>query len=245
MQAQSSNAASARQQFGAGPAYRKASKWQGFLACLHELSWVLQDAVLGSLLRTLGLGQDHSAHSSSGAVQYPLRAASYSSASCDLSRPQWVAALHALGFQPGARTVWIAEGLVMYITEQETRALFQACAAASGPASAMLCVSASQQAIESAKTSKNELMRTWKFGLRGPEVAPFFASSGWQVGLCQQRGDFTPDYELEGVRIYRRSRKGKLEGGQQAQETFAKDPEFDTKSSVGGRGSWFIVATKQ
>ena len=242
MRMQSSNAASSGQAFRDGPRYRKLSKWQGFLASLQELSWVLHDLLLGSVRRMLGRGGVQAGPG--GAAQYPLKAASYASASCDLARPDWLAKLKGLGYEAGAGTLWIAEGLIMYITEQATHALFQACLRGSGPASRLLVVSASQQAIDSARTSTNELTRTWKFGLDAPQVAPFFRRSGWRVLLMQQRGDFTPDYEVDGVRIYRRIRKGKLEKGSQAPETFKKDPEFDNPSSVGGRGSWFIVATK-
>ena len=242
MQAQSSNAASSGQAFRAGPRYRKLTKWQGFLAGLQELSWVLHDLLLGSFWRMLGRGGMQAGPG--GVLQYPLKAASYASASCDLARPDWITKLKGLGYEAGASTLWIAEGLIMYITEQDTHALFQACLHSSGPASRLLVVSASQQAIESAKSSTSELTRTWKFGLDAPQVAPFFLRSGWRVLLMQQRGDFTPDYEVDGVRIYRRIRKGKLEQGRQAPETFKKDPEFDNPSSVGGRGSWFIVAAK-
>ena len=50
---ESSNAASVGSSLGQGPQFRKASKWQGFLAGLQELSWALQEVVLGSLQRLM------------------------------------------------------------------------------------------------------------------------------------------------------------------------------------------------
>lgn len=50
---ESSSAASVGGSLGRGAQFRKASKWQGFLASLQELSWALQEVVLGSLQRLM------------------------------------------------------------------------------------------------------------------------------------------------------------------------------------------------
>lgn len=53
---------------------------------------------------------------------------------CDL-REDWPAKLVAAGFQPGARTVWIAEGLLVYLTPQDVDSLLAVVTSLSAPGS--------------------------------------------------------------------------------------------------------------
>jgi O-methyltransferase involved in polyketide biosynthesis len=73
-------------------------------------------------LAALGAGFDRS---KAAGARHALRAASWTGLSADLGRPGVVAALVAAGFDVGQPTVWVAEGLLMYLTEQQTDDLLE------------------------------------------------------------------------------------------------------------------------
>jgi O-methyltransferase involved in polyketide biosynthesis len=65
--------------------------------------------------------------------RHPLRAASWAALSADLQRPGWAAALVDAGLDPSRPTVWVAEGLLMYLTHQQSAALLHEAAGEWGP----------------------------------------------------------------------------------------------------------------
>ena len=69
---------------------------------------------------------------------HPLAAASLDLVACDLADPRWTDALSRAGFDPALRTVWVAEGLLMYLTEATVAALLGACRRLSGAGSVFL-----------------------------------------------------------------------------------------------------------
>lgn len=50
-------------------------------------------------------------------AKYPFRAASYTSLTVNLEKEGWSQELLAAGFDPATPSVWLAEGLVMYLSE--------------------------------------------------------------------------------------------------------------------------------
>lgn len=61
---------------------------------------------------------------------YPLRAASWEGVAADLEGPTWAADLVAAGFDPQQPTVWVAEGLLMYLEPPSVAALLRKAAGA-------------------------------------------------------------------------------------------------------------------
>ena len=59
------------------------------------------------------------------AAKYPLQAASYSVCDADLGSEDWTKRLIAAGFDPSVPTVWIAEGLLVYLSEAVVTALLE------------------------------------------------------------------------------------------------------------------------
>ena len=59
----------------------------------------------GSILRQSSLDK----------VELPLRTGDWAGVAADLSTPAWADALRAAGFDPHKPTVWVAEGLLMYL----------------------------------------------------------------------------------------------------------------------------------
>lgn len=56
---------------------------------------------------------------------HPLKAASWTALSANLGRPRWSEALRERGLDPAQPVVWVAEGLLMYLTPGEAAALLQ------------------------------------------------------------------------------------------------------------------------
>lgn len=61
---------------------------------------------------------------------YPLRAASWEGVAADLEGPSWAADLVAAGFDPRQPTVFVAEGLLMYLEPASVAALLRKVAGA-------------------------------------------------------------------------------------------------------------------
>lgn len=101
-------------------------------------------------------------------VQYPLRCASRVGVAADLGHKGWTKSLMAAGFDPNRPTVWIAEGLLMYLEEEHVGELLEETRSISAPGSAFLTVSVSEQVIKEIKnpsSKKNKgLMKEWVFG---------------------------------------------------------------------------------
>lgn len=99
-------------------------------------------------------------------VQYPLRAESWAGVAADLEDPSWVKTLADAGFDRSKPTVWIAEGLLMYLAPQRAQELLQEMAQASASGSALITVSVTEDVIKGLKANgtKSELLATWRFG---------------------------------------------------------------------------------
>ncbi|KAI3429344.1 hypothetical protein D9Q98_005439 [Chlorella vulgaris] len=123
-----------------------------------------------------------------GSVRFPLRCASWTAVPCDLQDPSWADALLAAGFDPSKPTVWVAEGLLMYLDEADVKALLAKLAELSVEGSAFVGISVTQAVIDriNAKGSASELMGTWKFGCP-PDPTALFAECGWKLQQATDR----------------------------------------------------------
>ncbi|GAA2472673.1 class I SAM-dependent methyltransferase [Streptomyces mauvecolor] len=104
----------------------------------------------------------------------------------------WPTALAAAGFDPARPTLWVAEGLVFFLTEQQVGGLLETVAGAA-PAGSRLVVD-----MTSATLLRHPLtqpfLRTlredgtpWQFGTDEPEK--FLAGHGWSVEDLRQPGE--------------------------------------------------------
>lgn len=103
-----------------------------------------------------------------GGVEYPLRCFSRVGVPADVRDPNWTAALNRAGFDRRKPTVWIMEGLIMYLSSEHVEKLMRDVASLSAPGSALLVVSVTDDLIEEIKSPgsrKNTgLMKEWVFG---------------------------------------------------------------------------------
>ena len=58
---------------------------------------------------------------------HALKAASWVAVAADLNQPGWVHQLVVQGLNPSQPVVWVAEGLLMYLTQAAVERLLQAC----------------------------------------------------------------------------------------------------------------------
>ncbi|GAB4822266.1 hypothetical protein N2152v2_009312 [Parachlorella kessleri] len=145
----------------------------------------------GSLARTTDRGGVRGSGSSSSQkdYKYPLRASFWSGVACDLCSLGWTQSLQAAGFDPSLPTVWVAEGLLMYLTQQEVEALLDEVAGASAPGSLLVAMSVTDAVIADIERngSSSELIRTWKFGCPA-DPRQFLTEHGWHLELALTRG---------------------------------------------------------
>lgn len=125
-----------------------------------------------------------------GGVLHPLRAESWSGVVADLGDPSWVKSLTAAGFDHSKPTVWVAEGLVMYLEPDRTTALLREVASLSAAGSALLMLSVTEEVIEELKNKKDggvrELMAEFKFGCP-VDPTEWLQSAGWKKELVTTR----------------------------------------------------------
>lgn len=92
----------------------------------------------------------------------------------------WIDRLMASGFSPRSPTLWIVEGLVMYLSSGQVEELLNVLSAFS------LCPSSTFVAdlcTKNAKTSGLSYYNLFQWGLDFSAVKPYFASTGWH---CEQ-----------------------------------------------------------
>jgi methyltransferase (TIGR00027 family) len=109
----------------------------------------------------------------------------------DLTR-DWPSALRGAGWDPGAPTVWIAEGLLCYLPEREARALVTAVAERAAPGDVFAGDLLSHQSLVSEFTQEGlgrlvEDGCPWVFGTDEPEE--FLAGCGWEVAEVKCPGE--------------------------------------------------------
>lgn len=100
-------------------------------------------------------------------IKYPLRTDSWACVVADLGAVGWTAALLAAGFDPHKPTVWIAEGLLMYLEELRVPALLREIAEVSAKGSTLVMMTVTKGVIHDiqAKGTSSKLFATWKFGI--------------------------------------------------------------------------------
>jgi methyltransferase (TIGR00027 family) len=99
-------------------------------------------------------------------------------------REDWPSPLVAAGFRPEARTVWLLEGLLIYLTADEATILLRAVTDLSAPASRLGCERAAggTRPSEPATPRLARFTGMWKGGL-GRELPQWLARHGWQVRI--------------------------------------------------------------
>lgn len=104
----------------------------------------------------------------------------------------WLAALCANGFDPSRPTLWVAEGLVFFLTEPQATQLFETMATASPPKS-WLVVDMTSATLLRHPMTQSFLARLradgtpWQFGTDDP--VGFLAGSGWTARDVRQPGE--------------------------------------------------------
>ncbi|BDA41776.1 Putative S-adenosyl-L-methionine-dependent methyltransferase [Coccomyxa sp. Obi] len=91
------------------------------------ISWFEIDRadVLNAKRKVLTKAQASFSVDTNKGAKYPLRAAIYKTCDVDLGSEGWTKHLIAAGFDPKVPTVWVAEGLLMYLSEAAVTALLK------------------------------------------------------------------------------------------------------------------------
>lgn len=105
----------------------------------------------------------------------------------NLEESAWVDLLFKSGFQPNQPTIWILEGFLYYLTEEQAKTLI----AKTNELSAVGTVLACDLINHAACNSSDDWAFMWQFGCDVPE--DFFAEYGWKAKAIQpndQEGSF-------------------------------------------------------
>eukprot|EP00204_Picochlorum_oklahomense_P002241 CAMPEP_0118800410 /NCGR_PEP_ID=MMETSP1161-20130426/2320_1 /TAXON_ID=249345 /ORGANISM="Picochlorum oklahomensis, Strain CCMP2329" /LENGTH=402 /DNA_ID=CAMNT_0006728235 /DNA_START=26 /DNA_END=1234 /DNA_ORIENTATION=- len=114
-------------------------------------------------------------------VEYPIRCESRSSVPADLNNPSWKAALTRAGFDTSKATVWILEGILMYLTRDRVDALLQELASMSAPGSCLITGHVTEEVVRDiSKHTNSRLMKEWLSGCPR-EPTDWMKGLGWDV----------------------------------------------------------------
>lgn len=104
---------------------------------------------------------------------------------CDLTQA-WHTFLLTSGFDPNQPTIWLLEGVLMYLQESDVHQVLQTLSSLSATNSALGCDLVSVGSIETGLQSRGRVRRYWQFGTDDP--AGLLAQYGWQASM-QEPGD--------------------------------------------------------
>jgi O-methyltransferase involved in polyketide biosynthesis len=135
------------------------------------------------LERQIGTLDHHSIN-----VEFPLRCECRTSVAADVGNTDWIKALITAGFDASKPTVWIAEGLLMYLEPGRVDALLKEIASISAEGSCFLTGVVTETCIKnlSKKNGGNALMKEWKSGVP-QDPAPWLKTLGWNSRLIITR----------------------------------------------------------
>lgn len=150
----------------------------------------------------------------------------YRSVSGDLAAPDsaWVTALREAGYQATMPTIWVLEGLVMYLQENQARLLIQTLSELSPPGSVLVMdgvkVGSVVAAQRARKADRGRVVRHWQFGHDDPKQ--LLARYGWVAQVSEPQD---------------------VEGG------YGRYPQSmplgtETADEDDGRGVWLVNAVK-
>jgi methyltransferase (TIGR00027 family) len=97
-------------------------------------------------------------------------------------REDWPALLTAAGFDPSARTAWLVEGLLVYLTAEDAARVLTRLTGLSAPGSRLSVErnNAASVIAERDRSGLEEYARLWKGGL-GEDTAGRLAAEGWHT----------------------------------------------------------------
>ncbi|MEU4741041.1 SAM-dependent methyltransferase [Actinosynnema sp. NPDC023658] len=104
----------------------------------------------------------------------------------------WLGLLKSAGFDPGRRTLWVAEGLLFFLTEEQVERLLDTVAGACPPDSRLVVDMTSATTLRHPMTqpflrSLRDDGTPWQFGTDDPEG--FLERCGWSVRDLKQPGE--------------------------------------------------------
>lgn len=124
------------------------------------------------------------------AVQYPLRTYSRTTVAADLGDASWIKSLLNAGFDPSKPTVWIAEGLLMYLDADRVPLFLEEVAKLSAVGSALVALSVTEQVIADIKSENGKysstLLSEWKFGCPA-DPREWLQGLGWKAEVVATR----------------------------------------------------------
>ncbi|MBY0385402.1 SAM-dependent methyltransferase [bacterium] len=109
-------------------------------------------------------------------------------------REEWPAQLLQIGFEKNQKTLWMVEGLLMYLQEPQALNIFKKISSLSSSQDVLLTDILSQDLLSAPHMKPqlqflNSLGATWQFGTNEPEQ--WLSSLGWEATVIQT-GEYVP-----------------------------------------------------
>ncbi|CAL8462346.1 g1879 [Coccomyxa elongata] len=135
-------------------------------------------------------------------AKYPLRAAIYRACEADLGSEHWTERLIAAGFDPSVPTVWVAEGLLPYLSEATVTALLNSARSVSAKRSRFLMMAfTSEDMVKSYNECANQTPVAWAKELSATfkssfptDARPYLEERGWHAVSVNFYSDLADKY---------------------------------------------------
>lgn len=153
--------------------------------------------VLEAKRRALSLASGEVPGTKTGPVaQYPLRCMRWNGIAADVTDDSLVTKLEAEGFNPGQPTVWVLEGLLMYLEPEAAGRLLKLTASASAPGSTLIAHNITNdflgrlmtpgQSVPEGTFFPPALVSTWKSGMDADPSVALAAAEWTQQSVCSR-----------------------------------------------------------
>ncbi|CAD7703856.1 unnamed protein product [Ostreobium quekettii] len=148
-----------------------------------EVDWAIVVDLKRKLLREAGAAMDAK---SNARAKFPLRVGAWCAVKADAQDAKLMDRLQASGFDPAVVTLWVAEGLLVYLEPQVVPALLKRMAQSCSPGSILVCTFVMAKRLEDNQDGGTGARREWKWG--APEnYEQFFEENGWKIALMKRR----------------------------------------------------------
>ena len=125
------------------------------------------------------------------AAALPVKARSLQFVAVDFERDALADRIAAAGHRPGEPTVWIWEGVVMYLRDEAVRATLAAIAARSAPGSTLVVQYNTRQGVDLCSRLLLRLLGEPQVGLRSPQqLAAELTAAGFRVAADSGAADW-------------------------------------------------------
>lgn len=118
-------------------------------------------------------------------ARFPLRCSRWCAVTGDVEHKRWLDTIVDAGFMPEATTLWVLEGLLVYLEPQKVPELLKSLAQKCGPDSLLMASFVMQKRLAEHQQHESKARAAWKWGAPD-DFDVFFEKNGWTINVLKR-----------------------------------------------------------